>query len=268
MTSTLHPLPAALTLVLGLAPLGTALAQDLPAGIIDAEVLGGWQTDSGKRMAAVRIALDDGWKTYWRAPGDAGIPPQFNFTQSQNVADVTVHWPRPQVFVLDGLRSVGYLGEMVLPLEITPTDPSQPIALTAGVDFGICHEICVPVSVALSADLFGPGAPDAIIDAALTAQPEPHSGGANCVIEPIRDGMRVTAHIDLPPLGPDEVALFELRGMPVWVSDSVSHREDGRLVSMAEFVPNDALPFALNPADLRITVLGAGRAIEFDGCPG
>lgn len=259
-------------LALGLCLAGTtpaaAQAQDLPPGMIEAEVLGGWQTESGNRMAALRIALDDGWKTYWRAPGDAGIPPQFTWVGSGNVASVRVHWPRPQVFDLNGMRSVGYLRELILPIEITPTDPSQPIELSAGVEFGICHDVCVPVSVDLSADLSGPGAPDAAIRAALTAQPDPRPGQARCRIEPIRDGMRVTAEIDLPPLGPDEVTLFELRGAPVWISDSVSRREGARLVSMAEFVPGNAQPFDLNPADLTITVLSAGNAIEINGCPG
>ncbi len=233
-----------------------------------AEVLDGWQADNGSRMAAVRIALGEGWKTYWRAPGDAGIPPQFNFAGSQNVAGVTVHWPRPQVFESGGMRSVGYLGEMILPIEIIPTDPSQPVALAADVEFGICRDVCVPVSVALSADLSGPGTTDPLIRAALTAQPEPVKGNATCLIEPIKDGMRVTASIDLPPLGPDEIALFELRGAPVWVSDSTSHRDGTRLVSMAEFVPDNAQPFALNPADLVITVLSDERAVEINGCPG
>ena len=79
-------------------------------------------------MAGVRIALDKGWKTYWRSPGDAGIPPSLNFADSQNVARVTVHWPTPEIFDQNGLRSVGYDDELILPLEITPADPSQPVA--------------------------------------------------------------------------------------------------------------------------------------------
>lgn len=243
-------------------------AQDtlLPPGMEGAELLPGWQTPTGARMAGVRIALDKGWKTYWRSPGDAGIPPSLNFADSQNVARVTVHWPTPEIFDQNGLRSVGYDDELILPLEITPADPTQPVALSADLEFGICHEICVPVSVALDANLDGPGAPDPMIRTALTEQPRPIDGGARCTVEPIADGMRVTATIDLPEAA-QEVALFELKSTPVWVSDTVAHREGGQLTAMAEFVPENAQPFALDQNDLRITVLSAEGAVEINGCP-
>ncbi|MCL7463826.1 protein-disulfide reductase DsbD domain-containing protein [Phaeovulum sp. NW3] len=251
-------------------PLAAQANDPLPPGMERAELLDGWQTPSGARMAALRIALDDGWKTYWRAPGDAGIPPQFDFAGSQNVADITVHWPTPEVFDQNGMRSVGYDNELILPLEITPADPAQPIALAAGVDFGICHDVCVPVSVSLQADLAGPGAPDPAIRAALTERPQAFSGQARCTVEPIADGMRVTAAIDLPETGAtpggEDIALFELASTPVWISDSVSRREGALLVAMAEFVPAEARPFALNPADLRITILSPARALEITGC--
>ena len=256
------PLPIAFLLA---APLA---AQDapLPPGMAGVELLQGWQTPSGERIAALRIALDQGWKTYWRRPGDAGIPPILNFASSENVAVVEVHWPAPEVFDQNGLRSVGYHNELILPLEITPADPRRPVELSAHLEMGICHDICVPVSVAVSRDLFGPGAPDPMINAALTEQPRQMPGGARCAVEPIRDGMRVTARITLPPEA-DQVALFELRSTPMWVSESVAHREGDTLVAMAEFVPENARPFALDQRDLRITVLSEAGAVEFNGCP-
>jgi len=265
---TLHPAPLlALCAALSFpAPVAAESLGALPPGMTKAEILGGWQTASGSRMTALRIALDDGWKTYWRAPGDAGIPPQFDFAGSQNLGNVVFHWPTPEVFDLNGLRSIGYDDELILPIEVFPADPSQPVALAAGVDFGICHDICVPVSVALVADLAGPGAPDPLIRAALTEQPRPLDLRARCVIEPIADGMRVTAAIDLAPVQGAEIALFELPSTPVWISEAVSHREGGTLTAMAEFVPEAARPFDLDPADLRITVLSGEGAAEIRGC--
>ena len=46
--------------------------------ILDARILTGWQRTDGKHVSALHIELNDGWKTYWRAPGDAGIPPHFD----------------------------------------------------------------------------------------------------------------------------------------------------------------------------------------------
>ncbi|MGD9918188.1 MAG: protein-disulfide reductase DsbD domain-containing protein [Paenirhodobacter sp.] len=254
-------------LLLAAAPLA---AQDAPAplppGLEGAELLDGWQAPDGHRVAAIRIDLDPGWKTYWRTPGDAGVPPRIDFAGSHNVAGVKVIWPAPVVFDQNGLRTVGYHDEMILPLEITPADPSAPVRLNADLDMGVCHDICVPVQLELDADLDGPGAPDAEIRAAMAAEPAPRPGAAHCALEPIADGMRVTATIDMPPAA-DEVALFELRSTPMWVSDSESYREGGQMIASAEFVPESGKPFALDPGDLRITVLSAAGAVQIDGCP-
>jgi DsbC/DsbD-like thiol-disulfide interchange protein len=253
------------------AMLGASLAQaqDMPPGLVEADLLPGWETASGTRMTALRVELDANWKTYWRAPGDAGIPPQFDFSRSQNVASVAIHWPRPQVFDLNGMRSVGYLREMILPIEITPRDPSLPVEMEADVAMGICHDICVPVELGLQMELSGPGAPDAQIRTALTQRPETFRGQATCHVEPITDGMRVTAEIRMPSLGAGEVGLFELNGAPVWISDSENKRQGDMLVTSADFVPEDAKPFALDRSALTITVLGnQGRAVEIRGCKG
>lgn len=246
-----------------------ALAQEaapLPPGLEGVEVLQGWRTPEGGRVAALHIALDPGWKTYWRVPGEAGVPPILDFSGSTNVADVQVVWPAPEVFDQDGLRSVGYLNELVLPLEITPANPAEPVRLDADLDIGICHDICVPVQFEVQADLDGPGAPDAEISAALGAEPKPRPGLARCTVEPVRDGMRVNAAIDLPQAA-GEVAMFELRSTPMWVSESMMDRDGAALLASAEFVPDAGKPFALDQGDLRITVLSAAGAIEIDGCP-
>ena len=61
-----------------------------------------------------------GWKTYWRMPGDAGIPPQFDWSGSQNVKSVEVLWPAPQRFIDSGGETVGYKDRVVFPLRIVP----------------------------------------------------------------------------------------------------------------------------------------------------
>jgi len=46
--------------------------------------------------AGIEIRLDPGWHTYWRYPGESGVPPRFDFTGSENVESVTVLWPAPK----------------------------------------------------------------------------------------------------------------------------------------------------------------------------
>ena len=66
-----------------------------------------------------RLQLQPGWKTYWRTPGDSGVPPRFDFSKSENVEAVTVLWPAPTKFD-DGAggHSLGYHDQIVLPLRI------------------------------------------------------------------------------------------------------------------------------------------------------
>ena len=55
-------------------------------------------------MAAVEIRLAPGWHTYWRVPGEAGIPPRFDWSGSQNLAAVAYEWPRPEIIVSYGIE--------------------------------------------------------------------------------------------------------------------------------------------------------------------
>lgn len=251
-----------------MAPLA-ALAEGLPDDIVRAELRGGWRTADGTHMAALHLTLAPGWKTYWRAPGDAGIPPSFDWTGSTNVGAVTFHWPSPDVFDLSGMRTLGYHDELVLPIEIAPASPGGPVELAARIDLGVCEDVCVPVTLSVRAVLPEGTEPDPVIRAALSEQPERAGGApARCAVEPIRDGLRLTAEIGLPKTGPDEFAVVELADASVWVSPAQTRREGGRLVSVADLVPANAQPFALDRSDIRITLFGGGRAVQIDGCTG
>lgn len=255
---------AALALSIGL-PL--AASAQTP-GFVSAEFLPGWKTESGSQMAALHVVLKDGWKTYWRAPGDAGVPPAIDWTGSRNLGQITMHWPQPQVFDTYGIRTVGYQNELVLPIEIMPSDPADDIWMAGELSIGICHDICVPVTVDLSALLQGPGQADMLIAKALAARPVLRPGTARCTVEPALDGVRLTAEITMPPIGGEEVAVFELSNMPAWISDSINRREGGVLVSSVEIVPFDPGVYKIEQSDLVITVLGTGQAVEIIGCPG
>ncbi len=249
------------------------MSADVPdlASIVQAEVRHGWREADGRHMAAMHLTLTENWKTYWRAPGDAGIPPRFDWSGSQNIASVRLHWPRPMVFDQEGMRSIGYERELVLPLEFTLTDPLAPARLRARVDIGVCETICVPVSLRLRAELRPGGAEDGAIRAALADRPRAASSmglrTAACAVEPISDGLRVTADLDMPSLGAGEVVVFELSDATIWISESRTERNGRRLLAASDMVPPSGAPFALDRSDLRITVLGQSSAAELRGCP-
>lgn len=233
---------------------------------VAAHLLPGWQEKDGNRIAGIRLDLQPGWKTYWRAPGEAGIPPEFDWSASDNVAGVRIHWPSPHVFSLNGMRTVGYSDGVVLPIEITPRDPSQPVSLKAHVAMGVCKDICVPVEVEFRAVLDGAGAPDGAIRAALADAPE-RDGRAACSVDPISDGLRVTAEVALPDTGGDEMVVIEPREADIWVSEATVTRQGGRIVAVADLVPPAGAPFALDRGAMRLTVLGDNRVVEIAGCP-
>src|SRR4051795_3955670 len=87
-------------------------------------IAGAARTDGAAiiQRAGVEIRLASGWKTYWRYPGDSGIPPRFDFSKSRNVKSVHVRWPAPQRLADEGSVSIGYKHGVVFPLEVVPED--------------------------------------------------------------------------------------------------------------------------------------------------
>jgi DsbC/DsbD-like thiol-disulfide interchange protein len=251
-----------------LAPPALATTQD---DVLSGQLRPGWQMENGGHMAAVELQLAPGWKTYWRSPGDAGIPPTFDWSGSENVKSVRLHWPAPRVFELNGMQTIGYHEHLVLPVEITPQDPGKPVRLSVSVDLGVCDEICLPASLSLDSDLALPGAPDAKIQSALSRRAatagEAGVTDVSCAIDPIDDGLRLTARVRLPDPGRPEVVAFETADRQVWVAEAVTERRGGELISMTELVPPNGAPFALDRSGITMTILAEGGAVEVRGCP-
>jgi len=254
-------------------PLSVPAAAQVADGVVTVDVLPGWRTENDTHMTALRVRLAEGWKTYWRAPGDSGIPPRFDWTGSRNIGSVQLHWPRPSVFDTNGLRTIGYKNEVVIPLEFTPNRTSASILIRGQVELGVCASVCVPVTLRLNAELGNELAvSDPVIQLALNQQPtsaaQAQVSSVLCQIEPIEDGLRLTARITMPSLGRNEVAVFELPDQTIWISEASAHRAGSELKASVDMVPPNAQPFSLNRSDVRITVLGADSAVDIQGCQG
>lgn len=262
---------AVLFFVALLALIGGPAAAQSQDDVLAAELLPGWKMENGHHMAGLSLTLAPQWKTYWRAPGEAGIPPQFNWSGSTNVASIRVHWPSPSVFHTNGLQTIGYHDAVVLPLEVTPRDPALPVVLRGQIDLGVCKDICMPAQVEVQAALENPGQGDDAIRAALRAQPHSATAGGvtslTCAAQPIDDGVRVTAKITVPFHGATETVAFESRDVSVWVGQANSTREGGDLISVVDMVASSGAPFALDRSGVTVTILQEGRAVEVIGCP-
>lgn len=243
----------------------SATAQDM----VSLEILPGWREADGTHMAGLRVSLEPGWKTYWRAPGDAGIPPQFNWTGARNMEAVSFHWPVPNVFMTNGMRTIGYQDQVIIPMRVTPKETGE-ILMKGSVQIGVCEEICVPVTLDFDEALPAVGAPDGAIRAALSDRPhnevEASVASVVCKVDPIADGLRVTASIAMPALGSGEFAVFETPDPAIWISEATTRRDGRMLTAAADMVSPSGKPFALDRGDVRITVLAAGQAVDIRGC--
>jgi DsbC/DsbD-like thiol-disulfide interchange protein len=129
--------------------------------------------------AGIEVRLDPGWKTYWRYPGDAGLPPTFDFAGSQNAKSITVLWPAPQRLAEGGINSIGYTGGVIFPLHIAAQNPAKPVILRAKVSYGVCGKICIPAEGKAELRLTPAAASqDSLLAAAEARVPNPAALGA------------------------------------------------------------------------------------------
>jgi DsbC/DsbD-like thiol-disulfide interchange protein len=243
-----------------------------------------WQRDShsalrllaGSRSGAVllggiAVQLQPGWKTYWRSPGDSGVPPRFDFSKSDNIEAVTVLWPSPTKFD-DGAggHSLGYHDQIVLPLRIVPKNADKPVTLRADVNYAVCEKICIPVDThAELAFSSVASTEDAALTAALDTVPKPATvGDPNpLTIRDIKRDGKSTVLVDVvAPAEAREVNLFVEGPTPEWglpIPKLVEHSPPGARRFSFEL---DGIPpgTSADGALLKFTLVGGDRAYEFN----
>lgn len=133
-------------------------------------------------VAGIEIELEDGYKTYWRSPGDSGgIPPVFDWDQSKNLGKAQLLYPAPKRFDDPEGASAGYKKHVVFPIEVT-AEGSAPVELVLGAFYGVCREICIPAEAELALTLAPGIAADpqiaASLEAAFAAVPRKLAEGA------------------------------------------------------------------------------------------
>ena len=219
--------------------------------------------------AGLRILLEDGWKTYWRSPGDAGIPPQMDWTGSTNVASVEVHWPAPHRFSTLGIETLGYKGEVVLPLVVKPERPGEPISLRGTVDLLVCSDICVPAAHQVRLDLpAGAAAPDADagnLIARFTALVPGDGSASGLAVERVWAdtaqktlAVRVTS-VTAPLTEPD---VFIEGGDWAFGKPDVAFEGGGKAAILTVPIAAGPDPVTLPGKPLTVTVVDGGRAVE------
>ncbi|MBA2125826.1 hypothetical protein DLM45_06250 [Hyphomicrobium methylovorum] len=136
----------------------TPLATDWVEGFNNkARLLAGHATPAGEQkgtFAGIEIAMPEGWKTYWRVPGDAGgVPPEFDWSGSENLASAEVLYPAPHRSTDKAGDSVGYKNRVLFPVRLTAKDETKPIVVKSRIDYGVCKDICIPAEAKLELEI-------------------------------------------------------------------------------------------------------------------
>jgi DsbC/DsbD-like thiol-disulfide interchange protein len=219
----------------------------------------------------VQIKLQPGWKTYWRYPGDSGVPPTFDFAASENVKSVAVLYPAPTRFK-DGAGgiAIGYKGEVVLPLHVVPQDAGKPVTLRLRLDYAACEQLCVPAKATLALTLNQAGGTrDDLVNAAEARVPRASAVGDRSTpavrsvrLETGAGKPRVVVDVAHPP--GSTVALFAEGPTPDWALP-LPEPVAGAAAGLQRFVfALDGMPAGAKPAGatLRLTAVSGEQAIE------
>jgi DsbC/DsbD-like thiol-disulfide interchange protein len=221
-------------------------------------------------MGGIAFQLQPGWKTYWRTPGDSGVPPRFDFSKSENVEAVTVLWPAPMKFD-DGAggHSLGYQKQVVLPLRIVAKSADKPVTLRAEINYAVCEKLCIPVEASAELAFTSVASTeDSALFAALDTVPKPANiGDPNpfTILDVKRDG-KSNVLVDVSAPDTKEINLFVEGPTPDWalpVPTLLEHSPPGVKRFAFEL---DGLPPGANPegAALKLTLVGGDRAYEFN----
>ncbi|HEU4805865.1 MAG TPA: protein-disulfide reductase DsbD domain-containing protein, partial [Nitrobacter sp.] len=222
-------------------------------------------------LGGVAFQLEPGWKTYWRTPGDSGVPPRFDFSRSDNIDAVTVLWPAPSQFP-DGAggHSLGYKDQVVLPLRIAATNADKPITLRATVNYAVCAKLCVPAEASMELAFASvASAEDSALAAALDTVPKPaRVGDPNpLTIRDVKREGKSTVTVDVATSNPkDDVSLFVEGPTPDWALP-IPTRLNRAPHSVKRFsFKLDRLPPNTDPegAALKLTLVGGKHAYEFN----
>jgi DsbC/DsbD-like thiol-disulfide interchange protein len=230
-------------------------------------IAGASKSGDAKLRAGIEIKLQPGWKTYWRYPGDSGVPPRFDFAGSDNLGRAKVLYPAPHLFNDEVGNSLGYKDNVILPLQVTPRQPGKPVRLRVKLDYAVCEKLCIPAEG--RAELtFGAG--DSAFDAALSASEarvpkEAIAADIGLVTKRVTGGLKPLVFVELKAPTGTPVNLFVEGPTAEWALP-IPKPAQGAPAGHRHFgFELDGLPPGVDPKapfELTFTVVEQGRALE------
>jgi DsbC/DsbD-like thiol-disulfide interchange protein len=221
-----------------------------------------------KLRAGVEIKLQPGWKTYWRYPGDSGVPPRFDFAGSDNVARAKVLYPAPHLFNDETGNSLGYKTNVVFPVQITPKQPGKPVTLRMKLDYAVCEKLCIPAEgkAELTFAASDGAANDAVLTAAENSVPKPATAAqAGLTARRVTNAAKPLVDVAIKAESNKPMTVF-VEGPSVEWALPIPMPAQGAPAGVRHFgFELDGLPPGVDPKgafELTFTVVEGDRAIE------
>ena len=217
--------------------------------------------------AGIEIKMQPGWKTYWRYPGDSGVPPHFDFSGSENLKTATVLYPAPHLFTDETGQSLGYKDRIIFPLVISPQQPGKPVRLRLKADYAVCEKLCVPAEGRAELTLTpGDSSQDSALAAAEARVPKQVTAAQlGLTVRRTNDGAKPLVAVDLGAPAGNPIDLFVEGPTPQWALP-IPKRSQTAPAGRAQFsFELDGLPPGVDPkgqVDLTFTVVTGERAVE------
>ena len=217
--------------------------------------------------AGIEIKMQPGWKTYWRYPGDSGVPPHFDFSGSENLKTATVLYPAPHLFTDETGQSLGYKDRIIFPLVISPQQPGKPVRLRLKADYAVCEKLCVPAEGRAELTLTpGDSSQESALAAAEARVPKQVTAAQlGLTVRRTNDGAKPLVAVDLGAPAGNPIDLFVEGPTPQWALP-IPKRSQTAPAGRAQFsFELDGLPPGVDPkgqVDLTFTVVTGERAVE------
>jgi DsbC/DsbD-like thiol-disulfide interchange protein len=230
-------------------------------------IAGSAKSDAKVLQAGIELQLESGWHTYWRYPGDSGLPPRFDFSGSQNLAAAKVSYPAPHLYTDETGNTLGYKNHVVFPVRVTPKQAGQPVKLHVKIDYAICAKLCVPASNQAELTLSpGTSANEAILAAAEAQVPTPvDPTKLGLTLKRTNEEQKPAVAVDIAAPKDQPVQLFVEGPSGEWalpVPKEIAGAPKGtrRFSFMLDGLPPGVSPKA--PVDLTFTVVEGKQAFE------
>ena len=218
---------------------------------------------SGSLLAGLELRLDPKFITYWRSPGEAGVPPTFEFGGSENLKDVRVQYPAPEKLDEGGTEAFGYRGEVTFPLVVVALDPARPVKLELAFGYAVCADLCLPAKAHLDLVLDGsPSAESKIVFDALATVPKPRKLGEAGALRIDAFTPMSASSFQVDATTPDGTGILVVEAPEPWYFSAAAGRAEGNGHVSFTLTGPARVPAELPDGPVRLTLVGSTGAIE------